>query len=164
MKWNEVQLDNISYAGKRNGGTKIMYGESPLRFQIPTGKVLYNGLSEWKSLTIEVPPNFIAWWTNFEKHSAEGLQPFSSNAKDSSLRVKIDPLTHFFDGKKVSFFPNIEEGLLKGAIISCIIEVSGVYFFQGKYGLTVRAHQIVVRDANEAVEDMAEKLTGFAFI
>jgi hypothetical protein len=57
----------------------------------------------------------------------------------------VDPLTQFFDEQKKSVFPAIEEGTLKGDILSCIIEVSGIYFFQDTYGLIVRAHQVVIR-------------------
>jgi len=163
MKWNEVNFDSIEISGKKNGGTKISYeGGSPLRFQIPTGRILYGGLSEWKSFTVELPPNFLTWWSSFENHLASGFEPFTSNAKENGLRFKVDQNTYFFDDQKQSFFPDIEEGLFKGAVISCIVEVSGVYYFQNKYGLVVRAHQIVVRKPHETEDE--ESLKGFAFI
>ena len=102
---------------------------------------------------------------------ASGSTPFRSNIKDNGLRVKVDPLTQFFDEQKKSVFPAIEEGTLKGDILSCIVEVSGIYFFQDVYGLTVRAHQVVIRKrtssaAAESKCDVTDgdALKGFAFI
>ena len=165
MKWNELNIESVVSSGKKNGGTRFSFTDGePVRFQIPTGRVLYGGLSEWKSLTIEVPPNFLAWWSSFENHLAAGLDPFTSNAKDNGLRIKIDPLTYFFDDQKRSIFPDIEEGALKGAVVSCIIEVSGIYYFQGKYGFTVRAYQVVIRKPTEEPVESTEQLSGFAFI
>jgi hypothetical protein len=81
----------------------------------------------------------------------------------------VDPLTQFFDEQKRSVFPAIEEGTLKGDVLSCIVEVSGVYFFQDVYGLIVRAHQVVIRkrtDVSVAKCDVTDgdALKGFAFI
>jgi hypothetical protein len=85
----------------------------------------------------------------------------------------VDPLTQFFDEQKKSVFPAIEEGTLKGDVLSCIIEVSGIYFFQDVYGLIVRAHQVVIRKRTNNAAVAAEPkcdvtdgdaLKGFAFI
>jgi hypothetical protein len=81
--------------------------------------------------------------------------------------VKVDSTTQFFDESKKSIFPALDEGALKGDTLTCIIEVSGVYFFQETYGLIVRAHQVVVRKRNDPATkcDVAEdSLKGFAFI
>lgn len=175
MKWSEVAVSTLVYAGKRGGGTKVTQADgTPLRFQIPTARVMYNGISDFKSVTLEMPPEFCAWWTENLEEIAAGCEPFRSNLKDNGLRVKVDPATQFFDEQKKSVFPAIEEGTLKGDILSCIVEVSGIYFFQDVYGLTVRAHQVVIRKRNDvesstrkpessAVTD-GDALKGFAFI
>lgn len=170
MKWSEVDASTLIFAGKRGGGTKVTQADgSPLRFQIPTGRVMYNGLSDFKSMTLEMPPDFCTWWTDTLDDIASGCTPFRSNVKDNGLRVKVDPLTQFFDEQKKSVFPAIEEGTLKGDVLSCIVEVSGIYFFQDVYGLIVRAHQVVIRKRNDVsaakcdVVD-GDTLKGFAFI
>jgi len=173
MKWSEVDTSTLVFAGKRGGGTKVTQADgAPLRFQIPTGRVMYNGISDFKSMTLEMPPDFCAWWSDkMDDAVASGSTPFRSNVKDNGLRVKVDPLTQFFDEQKKSVFPAIEEGTLKGDTLSCIIEVSGIYFFQDVYGLTVRAHQVVIRKRTNsiAVDPLCavadgDNLKGFAFI
>jgi hypothetical protein len=168
MKWSDVDTSTLVYAGKRGGGTKVTQADgSPLRFQIPTARVMYNGLSDFKSMTLEMSPEFTHWWNETIDEIASGSTPFRSNIKDNGLRVKVDQLTQFFDEQKKSVFPAIEEGTLKGDILSCIIEVSGVYFFQEVYGLTVRAHQVVIRKRNDVVVSPGvpeDTLKGFAFI
>jgi hypothetical protein len=130
---------------------------------------MYNGLSDFKSMTLEMPSDFCTWWTENMDDIASGCTPFRSNIKDNGLRIKVDPLTQFFDEQKKSVFPAIEEGTLKGDVLSCIVEVSGIYFFQDVYGLIVRAHQVVIRKRNDvsaAKCDVADSdaLKGFAFI
>jgi hypothetical protein len=173
MKWSDVDTSTLVFAGKRGGGTKVTQADgSVLRFQIPTGRVMYNGISDFKSMTLEMPPDFCTWWTETLEEIASGSTPFRSNVKDNGLRIKVDPLTQFFDEQKKSVFPAIEEGTLKGDILSCIIEVSGVYFFQDVYGLIVRAHQVVIRKRNGPVAVAESKcevtdgdaIKGFAFI
>jgi len=140
---------------------------TPVRFQIPTARVMYNGLSDFKSMTLEMPPDFTHWWNETVDTIGAGSTPFRSNIKDNGLRVKVDQLTQFFDEQKKSVFPAIEEGTLKGDTLSCIIEISGVYFFQEVYGLTVRAHQVVIRKRTSVPDAPAvpeDTLKGFAFI
>ena len=176
MKWSDVDTSTLVFAGKRGGGTKVTQADgSLLRFQIPTARVMYNGISDFKSVTLEMPPDFCAWWTEKLEDIASGCAPFRSNLKDNGLRVKVDPATQFFDEQKKSVFPAIEEGALKGDTLSCIVEVSGVYFFQDTYGLIVRAHQAVIRKSkSKSRSDLSESkcdvttdgdtLKGFAFI
>jgi hypothetical protein len=80
--------------------------------------------------------------------------------------VKVDSTTQFFDESKKSIFPALDEGALKGDTLTCIIEVSGVYFFQETYGLIVRAHQVVVRKKTSLLLSVEEapQLKGFAFV
>jgi hypothetical protein len=113
-----------------------------------------------------MPVDFIQWWQKLDQELGSGCEPFRSNVKDNGLRVKVDGVTQFFDESKKSVFPSLDEGALKGDTLTCIIEVSGMYFFQETYGLTVRAHQVVIRKRNTPceVEPPAEQLKGFAFI
>jgi len=170
MKWSEVDISTLVFSGKRGGGTKVTQADgSVLRFQIPTGRVMYNGISDFKSMTLEMPSEFCTWWTEKLEEIAAGCEPFRSNIKDNGIRIKVDQLTQFFDEQKKSVFPAIEEGTLKGDVLSCIIEVSGIYFFQDVYGLIVRAHQVVIRKRTDVVAskcDVADgdALKGFAFI
>jgi len=170
MKWSEVDISTLVFSGKRGGGTKVTQADgSVLRFQIPTGRVMYNGISDFKSMTLEMPSEFCTWWTEKLEEIAAGCEPFRSNIKDNGIRIKVDQLTQFFDEQKKSVFPAIEEGTLKGDVLSCIIEVSGIYFFQDVYGLIVRAHQVVIRKRTDVAAskcDVADgdALKGFAFI
>jgi hypothetical protein len=169
MKWSEVDTSTLVYAGKRGGGTKVTNADgTPLRFQVPSGRVMYNGLSDFKSVTLEMPSDFIQWWQKLDETIGSGCVPFRSNVKDNGLRVKVDSTTQFFDESKKSIFPALDEGALKGDTLTCIIEVSGVYFFQETYGLIVRAHQVVVRKktARLSVEEASQgdQLKGFAFV
>jgi hypothetical protein len=163
MKWSEVDTSTLVFAGKRGGGTKVTQADgSLLRFQIPTGRVMYNGISDFKSMTLEMPVDFCTWWKENLEEVATGCEPFRSNVKDNGIRIKVDQLTQFFDEQKKSVFPVIEEGALKGDVLSCIIEVSGIYFFQDVYGLIVRAHQVVIRKRTDVAD--GDALKGFAFI
>lgn len=168
MKWSEVDLTTLSYAGKKGGGSRVTNADgTPLRFQIPTGRIMYNGLSDFKSVTIEVPSDFIQWWTNMETETAAGCEPFRSNVKDGGLRVKVDASTQFFNESKKSIFPALDEGAFKGDTFSCIIEVSGTYYFQDVYGLIVRAHQVVIREKKQTPvvdETTGDSIKGFAFL
>lgn len=160
--WRDVHMDEVE-----TKGTKFSVHHQPFRFQIPKGRVLYRGLSDYKSISIEVPPDFVEWWkTTIDKTFSEGLSPYNSNMKETSLRVKIDPSTQFFNSTKEIYFPELKEGLLEGARVQCIVEIPGSYFFQGTHGLIVRAHQIVVVDSAAAAvvdDDESETLKGFAF-
>ena len=139
MKWSDVELSNFTFTEKRGGGAKI----SPLlRFQIPTGRVMYDGISSFSSITLEMPEHFLSWWAELEK--TLGREPFRSNVSGSGLRIKVDNATQFFDTTRKSIFPELVEGSLKGDQITCIIEIPGVYYYQDMYGLTVRMYQGVV--------------------
>lgn len=168
MKWSEIDISTLVYAGKKGGGTKVTNADgTPLRFQVPSGRVMYNGLSDFKSVTLEMPVEFTQWWQKLDETIGAGCTPFRSNVKENGLRVKIDGTTQFFDGSKRSIFPALDEGALKGDTLTCIVEVSGVYFFQDVYGLIVRAHQAVVRKKSALPVEEApqgDQLQGFAFI
>lgn len=167
-KWHLLNLEDVVFAGAKNGTTKFSLQGQPFRFQVPKGRVLYNGLSEYKSITIDVPEAFVAWWRQtLEPAIAAGLIPFNSNLKESGLRVKVDKSTQFFNSKKEIYFPELKDGLLAGSMVTCIIEIAGTYFFQGSHGLTIRAHQIVASDPPtdlETIDETSTSLKGFAFI
>jgi hypothetical protein len=79
----------------------------------------------------------------------------------------VDKSTQFFNTKKEIYFPELKDGLLAGSTVTCIIEISGTYFFQGSHGLTIRAHQIVASEAvaePETVDESSATLKGFSFI
>lgn len=167
-KWHLLNLEDVVFAGAKNGTTKFSLQGQPFRFQVPKGRVLYNGLSEYKSITIDVPEAFVAWWRQtLEPAIAAGLIPFNSNLKESGLRIKVDKSTQFFNSKKEIYFPELKDGLLAGSMVTCIIEIAGTYFFQGSHGLTIRAHQIVASDAPtelETIDDTSTTIKGFSFI
>jgi hypothetical protein len=148
MKWSDVDMSSLTFTEKRGGGVKI----SPLlRFQIPTGRVMYDGISSFSSVTLEMPDHFIEWWSELEKVLGVSYEPFRSNMTQNGLRVKVDPATQFFDPSRKSIFPELTEGSMKGDTLSCIIEVPSVYYFQNMYGLVVRMHQAVVRSRETPV-------------
>lgn len=167
-RWQALNLEDVVFAGAKNGTTKFSVQGQPFRFQVPKGRVMYNGLSEYKSITIDVPEAFVAWWRQtLEPALVSGLVPFNSNLKESGLRVKVDKSTQFFNTKKEIYFPELKDGLLAGSTVTCIIEISGTYFFQGSHGLTIRAHQIVASEVvaePETVDESSTALKGFSFI
>ena len=160
MKWSEVDTASLVLTDKRNGGSKI----TPLlRFQIPTARVMYDGVSNFKSVTLEMPSDFVEWWTA----SLDTLlpEPYRSNMKDNGLRVKVEPGTQFFNDSRKSIFPSIDEGGLKGETLTCIIDIPGTYFFQDMNGFIVRMYQAVVQKRHEEpVIEEGTRLTGCAFL
>lgn len=160
--WHEFQCENIETVPGRNGTTKFTVdGGKPLRFQIPKGRVLYNGLSEFGSITVQVPFVFATWWREtFEPAVSDGLIPFNSNMKESGLRVKLDRSTQIFNSDKQIEFPELKEGFLEDASITCIVEVTGTYFFKDAYGLTCRVYQLVYTPVEE---EESSGLKGFSF-
>lgn len=157
MKWTEVDLSTVALVDKRNGGSKF---NPPLRFQIPTARIMYDGVSNFKSVTLEMPNEFTEWWTDILDSILP--DPYRSNMKDNGLRVKVDPATQFFNDNRKSIFPSIEEGGLKGDTITCIIDIPGTYFFQDMNGFIVRMHQAIVKQRNHEEEEPL--MTGCAFL
>jgi hypothetical protein len=143
MKWQDVDFSTLQSSEKRNGGSKLSFSDgSPLRFQIPTGRVMYGGLSGFSTITLEMPPDFVEWWEKFDTLLPE---PSRSNMKDAGLRLKVEPATQFFDESKKSTFPELTEGSLSGETLTCIIEIPGTYYFQNTYGYITRIYQSVIR-------------------
>jgi hypothetical protein len=93
------------------------------------------GVSAYKSFNVDISnEEFINWWKNLESLLCP-REPFTSNMKAGSLRLKIDESTYVFnkDSKQVS--PDIKEGLFRDQELSCMIDVDA-------WGLTVRSHQV----------------------
>jgi hypothetical protein len=170
--WHGVNLENVEQAGGRNGTMKFTIdGGKPFRFQIPKGRVMYNGVSEYGSMTIDVPGVFGTWWReSLESALVGGLVPFNSNLKESGLRIKVDKSTQLFNAQKEIQFQDVKEGLLANTVVTCIIEITGTYFFKEVFGLTCRAYQVVVNEVEapsaqpETIDDGDEPVKGFAFM
>jgi hypothetical protein len=141
--WNEINVREIDWtpSGKEEGRWKYKLGDGPLRFQIPRGECTW-GVNAYKSLQISnFDPKFIEWWKELENQLCP-QEPFNSNMKNGSLRLKIDESTYIFDKNSKQITPDIEEGLFKGQDLSCLIDIDSNYFFKGVWGLTVRVFQI----------------------
>lgn len=166
--WHALNLENVEHGGGRNGTSKFtLDGGRPFRFQIPKGRVMYNGLSEFGSMTIEVPNVFAMWWREtLEPALAGGLVPFNSNLKESGLRIKFDKSTQIFNAQREIQFPEHKEGLLQDCVVTCIVEIPGTYFFKESFGLTCRAYQVVINEEGVVPPpevDDSEQVKGFAF-
>jgi hypothetical protein len=138
-KWNEVNLSYLTVETGR-GRPKFGLGGGPLKFQLPRGICQWGYNPEYKSFQLSVQdPTFIDWFRNLEQKLCTDT-PYRSNLKDCQFRMKADDSTLFF-GPDGSMLENGPERM-KGADISCIVEISGSYFFQDIYGLTCKANQV----------------------
>lgn len=165
--WRTIDLSDVTHAGSRNGTTKFSVGPKPLRFQIPGGRVLFGGLSGYKSITVETTDEFAEWWrTELEPALASGLSPFKSNMTGKNLRLKVDTSTQVFDQSRNIKFPELVEGAFAGTTVSCIVEIIGTYFFQEMHGLTCRIYQLVEKPLCDIPEEETDttQLKGFAFL
>ncbi len=150
MLWHEVDFSKIKKTPGSRGGYDIKYNEKPLKFQIPLGRCNYGfsaftndrGVSSY-SMNIEYVEHqsFQNWFADLE--TAIGTpEPFVSNLKDETLRVKIDDTTLIMNWvKQVEVIP-IQEGTLRECDLLTIVEIPSMYFFRDQYGLTIRASQI----------------------
>jgi hypothetical protein len=151
MKWLGVNLNDVETTFTRG-----MARFTGLKFQIPRGLCQY-GLSEYKSINIEIGNKaFIKWWREMETKLC-AAEPFNSNLKGSSLRIKVEDGTPVFDAQRnyVGSFTTAGEGA--GKEMSCLIEITGVYFFNNQYGFTVKCNQIMVYDDIQAVTEAEEE-------
>lgn len=159
MLWYDLTFDTIEFGGGRNGTTKFIVNGRPLRFQIPKSKILYGGVSSFKSITLETTDEFAYWWQNkLEPALCEGLVPFKSNLNGRNLRLKIDSSSHIFDSNRQIKFPEISEGVFANQTVTCIAEISGTYYFQDTYGLVCRVYQMLEHEnlhETAAAEDTA---------
>jgi len=147
MKWSELDLTKIGTTS-----FKGMPRFSGLKFQIPRGVTPY-GLGGFKSIDVDIgDPEFLDWWRAVETTFANGFEPFKSNLKGTRLRLKVDEDTYVFDEKRNLQTPDLKEGLWRGAQISCLVEISGIYFFNAEHGFVCRCRQIMVYDSDGAEE------------
>jgi len=140
-KWNEVSLDDVEVEpGVGRARPKFTLAGGPLKFQLPRGTCPWGLNTEYKSCQVSIPDeDFVSWYETLEKKLCSDV-PFSSNLKAGTLRLKVDDGTLFFraDGTILSDGPE----RMKGADVSCIMEIPGSYHFNEKYGLTCRATQV----------------------
>ena len=167
--WRATDFSAVTHAAGRNGTTKFSVDGKPFRFQVPRGKVLFGGLSGYKSITIETSAEFADWWrSNLEPALVAGLSPFKSNMSGINLRLKVDPSTQVFDANRGIKFPELVEGTFAGQTVTCIAEITGTYFFQETFGLTCRIYQLIERPADVMVQEEEEEtvvpIKGFAFL
>lgn len=139
--WLDVNTEAIDVVPGMKDKSKYLYEGRPLRFQIPRGLCQW-GVSQFKSFNVNVAhPEFIAWWSELERRICP-QEPFKSNLQNGSLRIKIDDATYIFDENSKQVSPEVREGLFRGQELSCLIDIESNYFFNGNWGLTVRAAQV----------------------
>jgi len=141
--WSEITDKNVidSAPWGKEGRAKFSLDGGPMRFQIPRGRCKW-GISAYKSFQLTVQnPDFIAWWKDLETFLCP-QEPFNSNLKLNELRLKIDDATYIFDENSKQVNPEVREGLFRGQDLSVLVDIDSTYFFNGNWGLTVRAAQI----------------------
>jgi hypothetical protein len=139
--WNEIKKEDVETSAPVKDRVKFRYLDGPLRFQIPRGMCTW-GVSAYKSLQIDISnQDFLDWWKDLEGRLCQN-EPFNSNLKGNSIRLKIDDATYIFNEDAVQVTPEVHEGLFKGQELSCLVEIESTYFFNGNWGLTVRVYQV----------------------
>jgi len=155
--WSEIDTTLIEMIPIKEK-TKFRYKGGPLRFQVPRGMCTW-GVNSYKSFQIELTDDtFIQWWRALETQlcpaagsaaSGEGppSPPFNSNLKkgpepEHTLRIKIDDSVYIFDQNSKQILPEVKEGLFRGQELSCLIDIDSTYFYNGNWGLTIRAYQV----------------------
>lgn len=168
MLWHEVDLDLVYKKIGKNGRITLCYGpeQKPLRFQLPSGTCQY-GLGSYNTLSIDFSENqsFINWYADLEA-AISAPEPFNSNMKGEILRIKMDDSTLVFDwSNKMQEPVELREGLWSNSEIRCIMDISGIYFFNDVYGLTCRVYQLKQKPLTGAPIEYSSspKLTSFAF-
>lgn len=147
MFWHEVDFSQIEKKDGRTGRQSFTYSGKPFRFQIPTGRCVW-GLSEYNSLSLDTTEEFREWFGSLEDAIGKP-EPFSSNIRDELLRIKVDDYTQVFDSERRLDLSERREGSFRDCVLKCIMEVSGMYYFNGTYGLTCRIYQMLVEDQSE---------------
>lgn len=139
--WLEVDKSLIEVQPSGKEKSRFLVDGKVLRFQIPRGLCQW-GVSQYKSFNLDVThPDFIAWWSELERRLCP-QEPFKSNLQNGSLRIKIDDATYIFDENSKQVSPEVREGLFRGQELSCLVDIESNYFFNGNWGLTVRAYQV----------------------
>jgi hypothetical protein len=101
------------------------------------------GVSSYKAFQVDISnEEFLTWWRELEsKLSVQ--EPFVSNLKGATLRLKIDDSTYIFDENSKQVSPEVQEGLFRDQELSCIVDIDSNYFYNGNWGLIVRAYQVL---------------------
>lgn len=165
MLWHEVDFDLIYKTMGKNGRFTLCYGpeKKPLRFQIPSAICQY-GIGSFNSINLDFSTHqtFLNWFSDLE--TAIGApEPFTSNMKNEFLRLKVDDSTLFFDSANRMQQPvEIREGMYSNSEITCIVDISNIYFFNDVYGLTCRIYQMKNKQL-ESPEKHSEVPKHFAF-
>jgi len=125
------------------------------------------GVSAYKAFQVEISnEEFLTWWKDMESKLCV-QEPFVSNLKGTSLRIKIDDSTYIFDENSKQVLPDVQEGLFREQELSCIVDVDSNYFYNGNWGLIVRAYQVlyygtpVVSEAPTAVPVLQKGVCAF---
>ena len=139
--WSDIDKNAIEGIPWGKERTKFRYQGGALRFQIPRAMCTW-GVSAYKSMQVDLSnPVFMEWWRDLETQLCP-LEPFNTNLKQNSLRLKIDESAYVFDEQTKQICPEIKEGLFRNQEVSCMIDVDSTYFFNGNWGLTVKLYQI----------------------
>lgn len=95
---------------------------------------------EWKTLTLDVPDDFVQTWRALEAKVPPQDYPWNSAVHGPSprLKVKIDDMTMFFDHNSRLVEPGVEIG----SLVTAIIEIRSIYNFKEMAGFTSRVHQL----------------------
>lgn len=166
MLWHEVDFSLIYKKTAKNGRVSLYYGPDmkPLRFQIPAGTCTY-GVGSFSAINVDFVEHqtFINWYADFEE-AIGAPQPFNSNMKNESLRLKMDETTLVFDwNNKMEQPAEIREGMFSNSEVVCIVDVSSIYFFNDVYGLTCRLYQVKHRQKSATGHQVIDELKKFAF-
>jgi hypothetical protein len=140
--WNQIDTLKINVVPHTKDRSKYTLNGSPLRFQIPRSMCKW-GVSSYKAFQVEISnEEFLTWWRDLEsKLSVQ--EPFVSNLKGATLRLKIDDSTYIFDENSKQVSPEVQEGLFREQELSCIVDIDSNYFYNGNWGLIVRAYQVL---------------------
>jgi len=137
MYWTEVNKDLVEVGPRR----KITYNGRVLRFQIPES-LCVSGLSEYGQLTLDVDPEFAAWFDELVPKQ----EPWRSVLNGTQMTLKIDDSTQIFDeNRKLELGPRAL-GKFQGCMMKCIVEIVSVYYFKDMYGLTCKVYQMTGSD------------------
>ena len=139
--WSEVDKNLIEITPGLKDKSRFRYQGGPLRFQIPRAWSNW-GVSAYKSMNVDIRnTEFVAWWRDLETRLCSH-EPFNSNLKEGSLRLKVDDAMYVFDENAKQVCPEVREGLFRAQEVQCIIDVDSTYFFNGNWGLTIRIYQL----------------------
>jgi len=160
--WNDIDLTQIETVALNKDRTRFRYQGGPLRFQVPRG--MCSGVNAFKSFQVDLTHSeFEQWWRQLEAHLCP-CEPFQSNLRYGSLRIKIDDSVYVFDANSKQITPEVREGLFRGQEVSCLIDVDSTYFFNGNWGLTIRAYQVktLTDSVSESVGESSDSSPSFS--